>query len=95
MSASKAIDSAWNILQLRDKLTDLPTSELVYFVDAKGDFHLTHKVHIAAEGDTGGRMMYIDAQKGGLVHDYSTTLRRHGHMPTIAELTRTGLEPHR
>lgn len=86
LSADKAIDVAWNILQVRDKLTSAPKSDLVYFVDAKGTFHLTHRVHIAAEGETGGRMMYIDADKGTLVHDFSTTLRRHGHLPSITQL---------
>ncbi|NQZ07238.1 MAG: hypothetical protein HRT35_08755, partial [Algicola sp.] len=86
ISGDKAIDNAWNILQVRDQLTSAPRSELVYFVDNKGQFHLTHRVHIAAQGDTGGRMMYIDANRGNLVHDHSTTLRRHGDMPTIAQL---------
>ncbi len=86
LNADKAIDTAWNILQLRDKLTSKPTSQLVYFVDAKGKFHLSHRVHIAAEGETGGRMMYIDANMGTLLHDYSTTLRRHGGMPSIEQL---------
>lgn len=86
LSADNAIEKAWDILQLRDKLTAAPTSELVYFVGSDGKFNLTHRVHIAAEGETGGRMMYIDANQGTLVHDYSTTLRRHGHLPTISEL---------
>lgn len=86
LSADKAIDKAWNMLQVRDRLTSAPTSELVYFVDSKGQFRLSHRVHIAAQGETGGRMMYIDADKGTLLHDYSTTLRRHGHLPPIKEL---------
>jgi Zn-dependent metalloprotease len=86
VSAGNAIDNAWNILQVRDKLTSAPKSDLVYYVDEKGAFHLSHRVHIAAEGDTGGRMMYIDANRGTLLHDYSTTLRRHGNMPSISEL---------
>ena len=40
ISGDKAIDNAWNILQTRDQLTSAPRSELVYYVDAKGQFHL-------------------------------------------------------
>ncbi len=91
ISADKAIGNAWDMLQVRDNLTSAPSSELVYYVDDNGQFHLAHRVHIAAEGETGGRMMYIDANRGELLNDYSTTLRRHGEMPSIESLqTRKG-----
>lgn len=86
LTADKAIDSAWNILKVSDKLTSAPTSDLVYYVDADGQFKLTYRVHIAAQGQTGGRLMYINANNGELVHHQSTTLRRHGKMPSIVEL---------
>ena len=86
LSSEQALDRAWNMLQVRDKLTSEPSSELTYFVNSEGQFKLSHKVHIGAEGDTGGRLMYIDATDGKLLHDESTTLRRHGHLPSIAEL---------
>lgn len=86
LSSQQAIETAWDMLKVRDKLTSAPTAELTYFVDNNGQFNLTHRVHIAAEGDTGGRMMYISANDGKLIHDYSTTLRRHGHLPSISAL---------
>ena len=86
LSSQQAIQVAWDMLKVRDKLTSAPTAELTYFVDSNGQFNLTHRVHIAAEGDTGGRMMYISANDGKLIHDYSTTIRRHGHLPSISEL---------
>ncbi len=86
LTADRAIDSAWNALQVRDHLTSAPSSDLVYYVDADGKFNLSYRVHIGAQGDTGGRMMYIDANNGALLHDQSTTLRRHGKLPSIAQL---------
>ena len=88
LTADQAIDNSWNILQVRDRLTSVPNSKLVYHVGADGKFKLTYRVHIGAEGDTGGRMMYIDADNGSLVDSHSTTLPRHGKMRSIAELNK-------
>lgn len=78
LTAEKTFDIAWENLRVHGKLSDKPTNEEMYVVDAKGQWSLAHVVYLNVAAPRGAWEQVIDAHSGKILSLKNMELMRKG-----------------